>query len=52
MREHTLLNKIWDERQLGVVVGVLGTVDQHIIHRFIIEEVKQCHRNLAVALYN
>ena len=52
MREHTLLNKIWDERQLGVVVGVLGTVDQHIIHRFIMEEVKQCHRNLAVALYN
>ena len=26
MREHTLVNKIWDEVQLGVVKGVLKTV--------------------------
>ena len=32
--------------------GVLGTVDQLIIDRCIMEEVKQHHRNLAVAFYN
>ena len=51
MREHTLVNKIWDEGQLGVVEGVLGTVDQLIINRCIMGEVKQDHRNLAVAFY-
>ena len=34
MSEHTLENKIWDERQLGVVEGVLGTVDQLTIDRY------------------
>ena len=33
MREHTAVNEIWDEGQLGAVEGVLGTVDQHIIDR-------------------
>jgi len=51
MRDHTLVNEIWDERQLGAVKGVLGTVDQLIIDRCIMEEVKQYHRNLAVAFY-
>ena len=49
MREHTMENDIWDEGQLGAVVGVLGTVDQLIIDRSIMEEVKTYHRNLAVA---
>ena len=48
MREHTIENEIWDEGQLGAVEGVLGTVDQLIIDRCIMEEVKQYHRNLAV----
>ena len=52
MREHTLENDIWDEGQLGAVEGVLGTVDQLIIDRCIMEEVKQYHRNLAVAFYD
>ena len=52
MREHTLVSKIWDEGQLGVVEGVLGTVDQLIIDRCIMEEVKQYHRNLAIAFYD
>ena len=52
MCEHTLVNKIWDEGQLGVVEGVLGTVDQLIIDRCIMEDVKQYHRNLAVAFYD
>ena len=52
MREHTMVNEIWDEGQLGAVEGVLGTVDQLIIDRCIMEEVKQYHRNLAVAFYD
>ena len=52
MREHTLVNGIWDEGQLGAVEGMLGTVDQLIIDRCIMEEVKQHHRNLAVAFYD
>ena len=28
MRENTMENDIWNEEQLGAVVGVLGTVDQ------------------------
>ena len=45
-------NEIWDEGQLGAVEGVLGTVDQLIIDRCIMEEVKQYHRSLAVAFYD
>ena len=52
MREHALVNEICDEGQLGAVEGVLGTVDQLIIDRCIMEEVKQHHRNLAVAFYD
>ena len=52
MRKHTVVNEIWDEGQLGAVEGVLGTVDQLIIDRCIMEEVKQYHRNLAVTFYD
>ena len=52
MREHTMVNEIWDEGQLGAIEGVLGTVDQLIIDRCITEEVKEYHRNLAVAFYD
>ena len=52
MREHMIENEIWDEGQLGTVEGVLGTVDQLIIDRCIMDEVKQYHRNLAVAFYD
>ena len=52
MREHTMENEIWNEGQLGAVEGVLGTMDQLIIDRCIMEEVKQYHRNLAVAFYD
>ena len=52
MREHMIENEIWDEGQLGAVESVLGTVDQLIIDRCIMDEVKQYHRNLAVAFYD
>ena len=45
-------NNIWDEGQLGAVVGVFGTVDQLIIDKSIMEEVKTYYRNLAVAFYD
>ena len=37
IREHTMGNEIWDEGQLGAVKVVLGTVDQLIIDRCIME---------------
>ena len=53
VREHTMENEVCNEGQLGTVEGVLGTVDQLIIERCIMEEVKQYHRNLAaVAFYD
>ena len=51
MRQHAIDNEIWDEGQLGAVAGVLGTVHQLIIDRFIVKEVKTYHRNLSVAYY-
>ena len=51
MKNHAIENNIWDEGQLGVAEGVLGTVDQLIIDRCIMEEVKTQHRNLAIAFY-
>ena len=52
IKEHTMDNEIWDEGQLGAVEGVLGTVNQLIIDRCIMEEVKQYHKNLAVAFHD
>ena len=52
MREHTAVNEIWDDGQLGALEGILATADQAIIDRCIMVEVKQYHRNLAVAFYD
>ena len=45
-------NNIWDKGKLGVMEGVLGTVDQPIIDWCIIEEVITHQQNLAVAYQN
>ena len=45
VRKHTMENNIWDEGQLGVVVGVLGTVDQLIIGKSLMEKVKTYRRS-------
>ena len=45
-------NDIWDEGQLGIVVGVLGTVDELIIDRSIMKEVRIYHQSLAVEFYD
>ena len=52
MREDVMGNDIWGKRQLGAAVGVLGIVDQLIIDRSIMEEVKRHQQNLAVAFYD
>ena len=52
MKERKMENYIWDEGQLGAVVGVLSTVGQLIIDRSVMEEVKTYHRNLAVVFYD
>ena len=52
MRKHARENNISDEGQLGAVESLLGTVDQLIVDKCIMEEVKTYHRNLAVAFYD
>ena len=52
MRNQATENNIWDEGQLGVAERILHTVDQLIIDRCIMEEVKTQHKNLAVAFYD
>ena len=37
---------------MGATEGVLGTVDQLLIDRCIMDEVREHHRNLAVAYYD
>ena len=41
-----------DEGKLGAIAGILGTVDQLIMNRSLIEEVKTYHQNLAVPFYD
>ena len=52
VKEHKMKKEIRNEGQLGAVEGVLGTVNQLIIDRCIMEEVKQDHRNLDVTFYD
>ena len=52
LRKYTMENDIWNEGQLGAVAGVLGTVDQLIIDKSIMEEIYAYRRNLAVAFYD
>ena len=49
MRERIAVNEIWDEGALGALEGLLGTVNQLIINRCMMEESKQHRRKLAVA---
>ena len=51
-REHAVVNETCDEGQLQAVEDILGMVEQLIIDRCIMEEVKKHHRNLADAFYD
>ena len=52
MRTHAENNEIWDEGQLGATEDVLGTVDQLLVDKCIVDEVREHKRNLAVAFYD
>ena len=52
MKEHAMRNNVWDEGQLGAIDGVLGAVDQLLIDKCIVDEVREHKRNLAVAFYD
>ena len=52
MRDHARRNEIWDKGQLGASEGVLGTVDQLLIDKCIMDEVREHKRDLAVAFYD
>jgi len=52
MKQHAVLNNVWDRNQMGTCSDVLGTVDQLLIDNCILEEVREHKRNLAVAYYD
>ena len=45
-------NKMWDNQQKGTQRRILGTVDNLIVDRAVLEECKQYERNLAVAYFD
>ena len=52
LKNHVMINEVWDKEQLGARENVLGTIDQLLIDQCIMEEVKTYGRNLAVAYYD
>ena len=52
MKDHAIRNDIWDEGQLGATKGVLGTGDQLLIDKCIMDEVREHKRDLTVAFYD
>jgi hypothetical protein len=52
IQDHLMKNKIWDDQQKGTRKGILGTMDNLLVDRAILEEAKQYSRNLAVAYYD
>ena len=52
MKQHVFTNNLWDENQLGTKENVLGTVDLLLVDQCIMEEIKNHHRNAAVAYYD
>ena len=52
LKNHVMINEVWDKEQLGAREHVLGTIDQLLVDQCIMEEVKTYNRNLAVAYYD
>ena len=52
MKEHADRNGTWDKNQLGTCSEVLGTVDQLLIDKAVMDEVRNKKRNIAVAFFN
>jgi hypothetical protein len=52
IQDHLIRNNIWDGQQKGTRKGIFGTIDNLLVDRAVLEEVKQYERNLAVAYYD
>ena len=52
MKEHADRSDMWGRNQLGTCSGVLGTVDQLLIDRAIMDEVRGKKRNAAITFYD
>ena len=52
IQEHLISNKLWDGQQKGTQKRILGTMDNLLVDRAILEESKEYERNLSVAYYD
>ena len=50
MNEHLKKNNLWDEQQKGTRSNIMGTADNLLVDRCILEEVKD-HQRIAAAAY-
>ena len=51
-KNHATRNDMWDEGQKEMSEEILGTVDLLLIDKYIMDEVKEHNRNLAVKYYD
>ena len=52
MTEHLKLNNLWDEQQKGTRSNIMGTADNLLVDRCMLEEVKEYQRTAAAAYYD
>ena len=52
MKDHAERNNIWHRSQLEMYSGLLGTVNQLIIHNAMMDKMRNQQRNLAVAFFD
>ena len=52
VKKYLVENDLWDKSQMGTCEKVLSTVDQLLIDNAIMGEVRDYHRNLAVAYFD
>jgi hypothetical protein len=52
IQDYLIANHLWDGQQKGTQRGILGTMDNLLVDRAILEESKEYARNLAVAYYD
>ena len=52
MVEHLKLNNLWDEQQKGTRSNIMGTADNLLVDRSMLEEVKEHQRTVAAVYYD
>ena len=52
MTEHLKLNKLWDEQQKRTQSNIMGTADNLLVDRCMLEEVKEHQKTAAAAYYD